>query len=299
MNVYIHVGLPKTGTTTLQDVFADAEKRNIYYIGKRNKHDNSNLFYEINKYINSTVKDKVVAERIKKEVDAIGFEAVLLSDEMILVDTRVTWQEKLVRLNELFGEYNLNILLFVRDPLDAIYSFLVEMKNIYRKITVEEFARSNQFKIFDYHYLNGLLKVAFTNKMISVYSFEKFFSNSSGKVTDFLLEKYYPTFSLEGNHSNSKKKSALGYYSNEFSLYDFVYKVAFIRNAFSWVGAKYKRKVILFAKRFKLNKGSVVPVLSCSDKYLIYQMLSESQKAFDEEYGFEYAENMKNAITKK
>lgn len=186
----IHIGLPKTATTALQKhIFENCDCRSWNYIGVRQprKSKQIDVYYQLMDCFRTVYSDNKTIEDCKRILKQCSDERTLLiSEEMFCVDTQITWQEKIKRLAKITQEYEVTVLVTVREPLAAMFSLYCELWPIRRQNypTFQSFAdTSNQAKIFDYQYLSRQLEQSFRQGTVKMVPFEAI---RSGR--DFLLK---------------------------------------------------------------------------------------------------------------
>ncbi|MDA3833716.1 MAG: hypothetical protein PF495_09985, partial [Spirochaetales bacterium] len=212
--LYLHIGLPKTATTTLQqDVFPFVDHFFFDYIGvaQPRGEKNDSLFNEIYRSVNTGDGISDVKNALKERL-AQG-KSLIVSEEIFTVTTvGSTWQKKLENLGSLLDGVDYKILLTVREPTSAMFSCYVELYRRYKKIksSFPELAiRHNDFKIYNYDYLFDVLAKYFGNIEIYVQSFEKLVA---GDISSTLLFLGNPDFESDytGIKTNNSKKSTSG-----------------------------------------------------------------------------------------
>jgi hypothetical protein len=156
MNPFIvHIGLPKTGTTTLQqDVFPNLDCRYLGVVQPRERKQ-SDLYSKIMRYIEFGGGRDDLGEIRTQIKRMLLVEPVLLSDEMFVVSQPTTfWQEKLARLSQIMTGFESHLVVALRDPLDGIRSFFQELclQDVsYRKMGFSNFVLSSPLASV-YHY---------------------------------------------------------------------------------------------------------------------------------------------------
>ena len=135
---FLHVGLHKTATTSLQAaLFPNIS--GVNYIGRYAEGPicGDPLYYRIVKY---TFSPNLPTEKDQKFLKHIIFsrlqkEALLLSDEWFTSDydqlfglKSCSWQEKMYRLGSLLRDVPVKVLVTTREPVEAVYSMYCEMK---------------------------------------------------------------------------------------------------------------------------------------------------------------------------
>lgn len=215
--ILIHLGLPKTATTTLQkNIFKKLHKQNeINFLPKSITVD-SRLDFTKDEFENFLVKDKLNVISRESLVDSYH------NDWLIVLD----------RLNNLINDYDTSIFITLRNPKDYIHSYYVEtypslFSMIKEANTLEKFIEyiskkenKEKFKAFNYSDLLELLK----NKLGKInillyedllYDDDEFFtqlSNLVGKDKTFIKENF------SSKKQNVKKSLSNGKYSRRRTL---------------------------------------------------------------------------------
>lgn len=182
--IILHIGPPKTGTTSLQYAFENLPEDKIFYGGvfqprARNVGSLTNLLYSAVNQGNGP--DRELVDRFNKTVLGIDADAILLSEEMFsLAMSPGQIESKIKNLSYSLSGYDVTIVLSVRSPSEGIpslYQELYRSLSVYMQIKFELFCRSHIAKCFDYKYLVNELNNAGFND-ISVVQFEDIRSGS-------------------------------------------------------------------------------------------------------------------------
>lgn len=206
--IYIHIGLPKTATTSLQTVlFPNLEKEKINYLGLFQPRS-SDKNHIINSLYNSISTENNMAEvqwLMQNELDK-GID-VLVSEEMITVDN---WQEKIENLFKIVSKYNYQFIVTVREPVSAMFSYYVELyKNFKREAdSFRELALNNgKMKIYHYKTFFECLLSYCDESEVSVVKFEDIIKND---FTSFPL-KLRPkgSFYMEKHNTKNEKENII------------------------------------------------------------------------------------------
>lgn len=180
----IHLGLPKTATTSLQyDYFPVLnEASDCFYIGV-NQPRHSRKQTEAYRLINDYMSGCTALGIAKNTLDSIytKHETIIFSDEMIMVSSgNSSWLSKLSRLAMLVKSYDFKILLTVRDPIDASISYYVERYACFSlKSYLQCFQEEPDFRIFDYPYLMDTLDSLGLSQGIEIICFDDIVNNPS------------------------------------------------------------------------------------------------------------------------
>ena len=149
--IYVHIGLPKTATTTLQSqIFSNFDENEIKYLGTyQPRNSNKNMLYE--KFYRSVFTGKHIAEtQLLLTEELKNNKNILISEEMITVSD---WKVNLLNLKEILKPFNNELIISVRKHVRAMFSYYVqEFRNFSKlNLTFDEIARTNQkMKIFQY-----------------------------------------------------------------------------------------------------------------------------------------------------
>jgi hypothetical protein len=174
----IHIGPPKTATTSLQHFFQNLNNPKIIYDGifQPRKEKNNFTCQEIHREIlnNEFKKQSRYVTKYKRLINNGMY--VIVSEEMFSVNSSgISWQDKLERLAIYFEELEPTILFTIREPKDVIPSYYQEIY-YYLKYTLQDdlnaFAKSSYCEIYDYCFLYEFLK-ELNVKKLKILSFDK------------------------------------------------------------------------------------------------------------------------------
>lgn len=176
----IHIGLPKTATTSLQRcVFSQEHKGQWNYCGIRQPRNQKQdkLYLALMNALDC--REQQFESKRKDFVDAYSrlstSKPLLISEEMVCIDTAVRWQEKLERLGTLTGNGETKILVTVRDSSEGAFSLYAELfhyiRNKYESFH-DFFENSNQARIFRYDEIIPCLENQFGRENIVLVPFE-------------------------------------------------------------------------------------------------------------------------------
>ena len=179
----LHVGLPKTATTSLQQHFFDCDDEPAWnYLGVRQPRyqQQNHVFQSFMAAINAPESEYVRCKEmaILHLLQQPNDRPRLLSEEMLTVDGRnpfLSWQCKLQRAAEILTPFSTTVLVTVRDPEEGLRSLWIELyDSIHQQWpTIDEFiGHSNQAKVFFYHEFLERLKQCFGGDRIKVVAFE-------------------------------------------------------------------------------------------------------------------------------
>jgi hypothetical protein len=215
--VYVHIGLPKTATTTLQADFFPSLKGGVYdYIGTPQPRDVAKdpLYMQLYQVIRTGVDisgaKKALVERLSEG------KSIIFSEEAIVVrEQDVPWQKKLENLAVILDGVEFKLLVTVREPVAAMFSFYVELYQRYKnenRSWQELATEHNDFKIYHYEFLYFELERLFGHRSISTAHFEKIVKGDLSEVMEFLDTLGAEDEMKEINRHNSKKSDSTHVY---------------------------------------------------------------------------------------
>lgn len=193
--ILVHIGLPKTATTTLQQqVFptvAQATSGLIYCGVKqpRGEQESTGLY--------RVFMDAMALgdfDTFHEEVDRLEeAECLLFSEEMLTVTDNVQrWEDRLKNLSSLLESYDYRILITVRDPIAAIYSYYLERYEFFKQ-EYPEFSVDIQdhaaMSIYRYASFFPMVETLFKEDSVQVAFFEDLIQSDFERVEQFLDAK--------------------------------------------------------------------------------------------------------------
>lgn len=222
----IHVGLPKTGSTSVQETVFPYCQKDVLYAGKISTKSTHPILEAIRSFacLDGGIEGTDLFRRACRDISS-EVRQILVSDEMLVVDTgALTWQRKLENLAKALAAEECEILVVVRDPFDALYSFYVETYHSnWTNVSFEEFiTSSNQASLYKYGYLAKTLCKLFGHSKVKFVHWSKMLDSNSARV--WLQE----SLSIEIDdvatvgHVNVKSSSKSGYVTNSKSLIDII-----------------------------------------------------------------------------
>lgn len=161
--IKIHLGPPKTGTTTIQNALKSHLPDN--YIN-----GNSKLSEIIISFIhgNNSTDLNEIQNKIRKLLKKQDF--LIYSDERVLIEysKKNDWVLQLHKLFQVFNlqETEIEVIIFIRNPMESIPSLYQQMLNVnwVSKLPLEKFMLTMQAKIFNYDFLERkIFEAGFTN----------------------------------------------------------------------------------------------------------------------------------------
>lgn len=222
--IFIHIGLPKTATTSLQkDLFP--QLKNTKYLGisypRTWEYDPSTVYGAFMLGMHSGDN-----QQFKAALDQLDpLQNVLISEEMITVVTgSADWERNLKNVHSLLRDYDYRLLVTIRDPLDAMFSYYVERYDYFRKALGEfdeRVIKSLDMGIYRYKSFFQFLGDEFGSERIFVADYENIISGQFFEIEKFLGERL-PTDLAIRKHNNKAQKASKIYVNNKGSLYSIV-----------------------------------------------------------------------------
>lgn len=182
----IHVGPPKTATTSLQYYWQNLSIENFKYLGviAPRRANNEYLGKEIYKYCkaNESSDDYDQKKNLKTKLANLlnKNKYVVFSEEMLLLENKsVSYLTKLKRLKDLTNSFNTIITFCIRDVDQAYFSYYTEIyKTLPLKLqnSFDEFQKSNYGDCYKYEKIyKTLFKIGF--KKINFFYFKELINN--------------------------------------------------------------------------------------------------------------------------
>lgn len=182
-DIIVHIGLPKTGTTSLQqDYFSQLDPEKVEYLGVLvpRYEIQKPLFTNFQKVVNEGIDISKVQHEISQLI--LKGKKVLISEEMITVSTnKNSWNNKLSNLKKILQPFNYKIIVTIRNPVDSVKSYYYELshRKEFRNNTIEEiYINTDIFQIYEYDKLMLYLTELFSRKNIIVIEFNNIIKNS-------------------------------------------------------------------------------------------------------------------------
>lgn len=174
----LHVGLPKTATTTLQThYFPRLPAGTFRYLGTlqpRSLHQDP-LFLDLR----AAVDGDPGADRVRALLEACLAQgtSVVVSEEMFTVSSRESsWRAKLERLADIVAGLEYRVLVTVRPPVSGSFSYYVELEPRFRAARLDypaAVASDEAMEIFDYRKLASVLDGCFQHDRLYFKRFEE------------------------------------------------------------------------------------------------------------------------------
>lgn len=175
--IYLHIGPPKTGTTSLQYWLNGENFNNYSYEGVIQPRENDST--ALSNLLSGKISNHQKSCLIEKIQDKIKHKSLIISEELFtVIGDRLEWENSMKILLEVLHNFNPTIIICLREPHAAIRSYYQE---IYHRLSpplqknVNMFAKSDWCFPYDYNELaNSLLKIGFAD--IKFISFDRLVS---------------------------------------------------------------------------------------------------------------------------
>jgi hypothetical protein len=176
--IFVHIGLPKTATTTLQtEVFPALSGGGVQYHGvlhPRSGNKQNQLYTRFCEAVYAGVSLEEVRSTLEGMLNAGT--TIIFSEEMLTVSVEdAPWRVKLKNLADLLRGLDYVLILTVREPATAIFSYYVELHDQLHgeKSSFIELAKNHEsMQIFHYRKLTDELFLYFDPERLFVKRFE-------------------------------------------------------------------------------------------------------------------------------
>lgn len=280
VKVLIHLGLPKTATTTFQNniFYALHKKKAINYLGKIQLKGQSNSSFPVQEIVKSILNDDEInfEEKFiyhKKRVKGALNESVVnvLSEERLSLAEQYDLSVVFGRLKRVFEGCHVSVLLFIRNQPDMIYSLYVQMFGYYYKWIenndtikkyYENIINDNDDDRYQFNYLKivGLVKKYFGENDMCVLFYEDLLNDRGfvlKEVAKILNVSCQNMLTLLGDKRLNVKKVANGNYLNDSaSLGAYIQK--YIKKQFDRYSFFVKTRRVIFDENIFLLKVCIM-----------------------------------------
>lgn len=208
--LFVHIGLPKTATTTLQtEFFPSFACKGISYLGvfqPRDSVSQTHLYLRIYEAVTHGHEiDDVNCELVGRLNEG---ESLIISEEMItLVPDMEMLEVRLHRMSMLLANIDHQLIVTVREPASALFSYYVERYDeFYVKNTTFMDAAVNDESMHIFHYgkLVKALLGHFDRQRVHIYKFEDIINGQLKPLSEVILPDEY--HGNEYNFSDHNKK---------------------------------------------------------------------------------------------
>lgn len=296
--LFVHIGLPKTATTSLQtDFFPAISGEHIEYVGVYQPREVNNQS-ELHSQFYDVVETGLGVLELRNCIDTIleTGKSLIISEEVFTVSSvNTSWREKLRNLRSVLHGKDYYLLLTVREPVSAMFSFYLE---VYRRFEnrfdnfIDCALLDESMQIYHYKKLTDEIFSNFDHDRVYAFMFEDIVKNKVSKLQEIIS----PSFSLNdqiilSNHNQRENDKDFIY------LRDTLTVMSFIRRVISWLGIgntktfarlkKVARPIIVRLDKLKL-KSIKVPYLTQEEKDHLKLALKDETFALDKYFGIKY-----------
>lgn len=233
--IFVHIGLPKTATTTLQSTyFPNFESSSGFeYTGvfqPRGSKKEATVYKSLCHAVfngESSAFDNAIASMPE---DC----RLIVSEEMFTVGQKHrSWQQNLKHLQAALGDYDYRILVTLRNPVDAVFSYYVELEDLRRSVPTFDSSLVDHpiLSIFKLKELDLFLGKCFSRERIFYCSFDDIISGNMRPVENF-LDLPYSNKQWSFPRSNDRVKSSSGiqvHDTNRTDLYSIISNASYRR----------------------------------------------------------------------
>ncbi|MDX1695600.1 MAG: hypothetical protein R3208_17680 [Ketobacteraceae bacterium] len=296
--VYVHIGLPKTATTTLQlDYFPHVNNDEYFYLGvfqPRAQKVQDPLFLQIISAARSGDGLEEVSQALTERLE-VEQRSLIISEEMLTVGSaEVTWQEQLSNLSKILSGIDHKVLVTVREPVSAMFSFYVELYDRFQKkgLPFSELAlHDNDFGIYHYDGLLEVLSESFDPACVHLQSFESLVKANFSATFDFLDNPTMEAaFSSLKNHNKKKKTKSAVMIPKRLKLQwvtRLYHRLGGEQNRFA-VALKWIAKKPLQKLRSISFKSVPVPILADNERQELAKEMAGTMDVMAERFGVRY-----------
>ncbi|MFB6317435.1 hypothetical protein [Saccharicrinis sp. FJH54] len=202
--LYVHIGLPKTATSTLQvELFNKIVSEKLEYLGVQHPRDKKQdiLYYKFMNSVNTGTEIEQTKSLLKHKLDKYD---LLISEEMLVVTSAsITWREKLQNLSLILKGLDFSIIISVREPASAMFSYYLELYAILKKrgSFLDIALKDDAMRIYYYKEFLSFCIDKFSKTRINLIKFEDIIKNDITDITKII--GYTPT-KITFSNINSK-----------------------------------------------------------------------------------------------
>ncbi|TLS78412.1 hypothetical protein FE236_01280 [Mariprofundus erugo] len=295
--IVVHIGLPKTATTTLQmDVFPALPEERITYLGvcqPRESAVSTELYYQFAQAVNSGLGIEEVRRSIGRALDSSR--TLIISEEMFTVCTNVsTWRQKLGFLQQMIAGFDYELIVTVREPAAALFSYYCEMFPWFNHERQHSFVglalNDERMEIFHYGKLTGYLLSLFDKERIHVIKFEDIIAGDLSALALAL------GFSLDADgistqdRNSRNKASGLVELKHERTMQDVIREKVLSLGIPPWLVSRVKPMLswpLSVISKIKVGKARI-PKPSDSEMAMLRAELREENLTLYKNFGVKY-----------
>lgn len=296
--IFIHIGLPKTATTTLQiDFFPSLCGEHIHYLGilqPRSKKQ-SDIYKKISMAVNTGLLINEARTELIRLLDSSQI-SILSEESFTVSDKNSSWRVKLKNLSEILCELDYTILISVREPTAAMFSYYVELYDQFStedKCFLDLAKNDDRMHIYHYGKFTDVVWECFERDRVFVKKFEEIVDGNLSDWTQLITSGESNDDSIKINNHNAKINVGQKVYTGKnISLADAIKRVLI---ALGWFGegrgVRLKRllaPVVRFMERISFYSEVAIARPSQADMAELKKYLGEETSALDKYFGIKY-----------
>jgi hypothetical protein len=292
--IFVHIGLPKTATTSLQtDFFPKLASGDIEYLGvvqPRNKPAQDSTYRTfltaLNRRQGIDELRKILSLKLKNQ-------SLILSEEMITVSgARSTWKEKIANLNEILEGLDYEVIVTVREPAAALFSYYCE---IYPKLGgkagsfVECALESEIMHIFHYGKLITELLAHFTPERLHCFKFEDLIANGTRDIARLVTGSAAADhLALPGNRNQRPKTLDHVVTSHYFTFADYLCGILpKLKPSGKETFSKSRTRLLRLARKIRIRRIAI-KVPTAEEMLRLRESLLDENRALEQWFGLKY-----------
>ena len=137
---------------------------------------------------------------------------ILISEENICVsESMATWEKKIERLSCILNGLNYKIIVTIREPSKAIYSYYVELNDLFRKKKksfIDIALNDESMKIYHYTFFFNFISNNFDVNNLHVFKFEDIVKGEISGILELLEQQNcQDNFRLSNNNAKNKNNN--------------------------------------------------------------------------------------------
>lgn len=275
----LHIGLPKTATTSMQYQVLDTPENRSLYLGKFQS-SKSNFHELVSNYLNEKIELGAAREEVSKIMSR--FQICVYSNEMLTVDSGTRWHEKLEKLGTLLENVEVQILVTTRLPSSHAPSLYAELQPLFDWRSMDQFLEDNQSEILNIDSIDSAIKDSglAKNHAVKYIDFDDLIESNFYALTDIVHELNIPRST---SHLNRRKYNATTIDSRKIGVYDLAYKFSRKMNVRSIIPKALYHTIGKLLRRIPFNWQKPINIASHHEKL---RMLDEVYLASISKFDF-------------
>ncbi|WOT06314.1 WcbI family polysaccharide biosynthesis putative acetyltransferase [Shewanella youngdeokensis] len=207
--IYFHIGMSKTGTTSVQKWLAEHSKLLLTHglLYPKSFRNEGVCHHSFAKSLKSGFNDKAELEKLFTEIDHSGASKIIISSE--LLERLSINQCKL--LNTIFSRYHIKIITYLRQQDEAVTSMYNELAKKHAiAVSFDEYIRTTpRLNLFHYTVMLAPFEQVFGIDNLIVRSFSKRHLHDKSTLSDLLLQIESSLLELVKQHPANTTNTSL------------------------------------------------------------------------------------------